>query len=224
MWRYLALILVFFTGLSSLHAQESPTPAGKMVVMKTAYHTTFRVYMAGPDEAQYGALLVHDRWGLNEHVMRWADKVAALGYRVIAIDFFDGRTVKNNTMAREVIKSIDPVWVEADLRAAVATLAGPNRKIVGVTWGKGAHYTASLARQMPGAFSALITYQRRSTAGLGAARRLNLPLLEVVSERSLLNPADHEGSAKVREDSWEATVKFLDTNFERAANQVISSK
>ncbi len=224
MWRYLALILVFFTGISSLHAQESAAPAGKMVTMKTAYHTTFRVYMAGPDDAQYGALLVHDRWGLNKHVVRWADKIAAQGYRVIAIDFFDGRTVDNYTMAREIIKSIDPEWVEADLRAAVANLERPSRKIVGVTWGKGAHYTATLAKQMPDAFSALITYHQRSSAGQGAARRLNLPLLEVVSERSLLNPEDFEGSAKVREDTWEATAKFLDANFEHAANQDIPSK
>ncbi len=195
-----------------------------MVYLKTAYHTTFQAYMAGPEDAPYGALLVHDRWGFNAQLIRWADKLAALGYRVVAIDFFDGREVRNQTMAREVIKSIDHVWVEANLRAAIDVLVKPGRRIVGVSWGQGAHHVASLARQIPGAFSALVTYHQRATAARDTSRRLNLPLLEVVSDHSLLDPSEYEEGARVHEETWAATVKFLDANFKGAGKQALLTK
>ena len=201
-----------------------PSGEGRMVYMKTAYHTTFQAYLAGPEDSPHGALLVHDRWGFNAQVLRWADKLAGLGYRVVAIDYFDGRMVRNKTMAREVIKSIDPVWVEANLRAAVDYLVRPGRRVVGVAWGQGAHHLASLTRQMPGALTALVTYHQRATAARDTSRRLNIPLLEVVSDRSLLDPGEYEDSARIREETWAATVKFLDTNFKAAGKQALLMK
>ncbi len=198
-----------------------PDGEGRMVYMKTAYHTTFQAYLAGPEDSPFGALLVHDRWGFNDQVLRWADKLAGLGYRVVAIDYFDGRMVRNKTMAREVIKSIDHVWVEANLRAAVDYLARPGRRVVGVAWGQGAHHLASLARQVPDALTALVTYHQRDTAARDTSRRLNLPLLEVVSDRSLLDPTVSEDGDRIREETWAATVKFLDANIKLVDKQAL---
>lgn len=220
MWRYLILLMAFGAAQLPLQAAEAPQQ-GRMVYLKTAYHTTFQAYMAGPEDAPYGVLLVHDRWGFNSQVIRWADKLAALGYRVVAIDFFDGRVVRNRTMAREVIKSIDPVWIEANLRAALAVLARPGRKIAGVAWGQGAHHLAGLLRQERGAVAALVTYHQRSTAARDTSRRLNLPLLEVVSDHSLLDPRESDERARIQEETWTATVKFLDTSFKRVDKQAL---
>lgn len=185
---------------------------GSMLALKTAYHTTFNVYVSGEENAPYGALLVPDRWGLNKTVLDWADRLAALGYRVVAVDYFDGRQVVNETMARELIKSIDPVWIEADLDSALTYLRLRPRRVVAITWGAGGEYAARLARRMPSAISALVFYHKRRGEGLGAVAELALPVLEVVTEESLLRVEGLPGRAA--EDTWRATVDFLKSNFQ----------
>jgi len=200
MWRTASLVLTLILMASAVSA--GPAPAGKMVALQTAYHTTFEVYVAGPEQAAHGALLVPDRWGLNRRVRAWADRLAALGYRVMAVDYFDGRRVPNRTLSRVVIKAIDPVWVAADLRAAFRTLSRPGRRIVVVTWGRGAAFAArqvGAAKASPGA---IIAYHEADTPGIHEVKRLNLPLLEVVSRRSLLNPGDTDSDLKSRKDAW----------------------
>jgi len=212
MWRTASLALTLILMASGVAA--GPVATGKTVVLQTAYHTSFEVYVVGPERAAYGALLVPDRWGLNRRVRQWADRLAALGYRVMAVDYFDGRRVPNRTLSRVVIKAIDPVWVAEDLKAAIKVLARPGSRIVGVTWGLGAPFAARETAAVDPGFGAVIAYHEASTPGIDAVKRLNLPLLEVVSRRSLLDPGDALADRKARKDAWRATVKFLHSNFE----------
>jgi len=223
MWRTASLVLTLILVASAASAGP-PAPAGKMMVLQTAYHTTFEVYVAGPEQAAYGALLVPDRWGLNRRVRAWADRLAALGYRVMAVDYFDGRRVPNRTMSRIVIKAIDPVWVAADLKAAFRELARPGRRIVTVSWGRGAAFAAREALAALSGPSALIAYHEADTPGINEVKRLNLPLLEVVSRRSLLDPGDADSDRKSRKDAWQATVKFLHTNFELSPHRASAGR
>ncbi len=185
---------------------------GRLVALKTAYHTSFNVYVAGPEDAPYGALLVPDRWGFNDRLLAWADRLGELGYRVVAVDYFDGRRVPNETLAREVIKAIDPVWIDADLDSALAYLHLQPRRVVVLAWGAGGEYAAHLARRKPGAVSALVFYHERRGEGLGAVAELAVPVLEVVTEKSLLRVGGLPGQAV--EDTWRATVDFLKSNFQ----------
>ncbi len=212
MWRTASLVLTLILVASA--ASAGPAPAGKMMVLQTAYHTTFEVYVAGPEQAAYGALLVPDRWGLNRRVRAWADRLAALGYRVMAVDYFDGRRVPSRTLSRVVIKAIDPVWVAADLKAAFRALARPGRRMVAVTWGRGAAFAARQVATAKASLGAVIAYHEADTPGIDEVKRLNLPLLEVVSRRSLLDPGNADSDRKSRKDAWQATVKFLHANFE----------
>ncbi len=208
-WALLCWLMLLLAAAPAVVAEGRQ---GAMLALKTAYHTTFNVYVAGPEDAPYGALLVPDRWGLNKKVLDWADRLASLGYRVVAVDYFDGRQVVNETMAREVIKSIDPVWIEADLDSALAYLHLRPRRIVAVTWGEGGEYAARLARRVPGDISALVFYHERRGEGLGAVAELAVPVLEVVTEKSLLHVGGQPGRAA--EDTWRATVDFLKSNFQ----------
>lgn len=203
-----ALMLASQVAATAL-ADERP---GTRVTLKTAYHTTFDVYVAGDREAPRGALLVPDRWGMNRNVLDWADRLAARGYRVVAVDYFDGRPVRNAVMAREVIRSIDPVWVEADLDSALAYLRLQPRRIVAVTWGEGGAHALRLARRHEEAIQALVFYRERAGRGLDAVAELTIPVLEVATARSLLDVSRHGDTAAG--EAWRATAKFLESNFE----------
>ena len=47
--------------------------------------------------------MLRDRWGLGAEVKDWADRVAALGYRVLAVDLYDGRHVADAGAAAEAV-------------------------------------------------------------------------------------------------------------------------
>ncbi len=212
-WRRGIAGLALVLGLSTAVAgwAEEPGRQGRIVELKTAYHTTFDVYEAGPKDAEHGVLLVPGRWGFGARLWDWADRLAALGYRVVAVDYFDGRPVRNERLAREVIRAVDPVWVEADLNSALSYLRLRQRQVIAVAWGVGGAYVAQLQRQRPGEIQALVFYREREET-LGAVAELAVPVLEVVTERSLL----HVGGAPRRalDEAWRATVDFLEKNFE----------
>ena len=47
-----------------------------------------------------GILVIHEWWGLNDGVRAMADRLAALGYIVLAVDLFGGKTAVSPADAR----------------------------------------------------------------------------------------------------------------------------
>jgi hypothetical protein len=103
--------------------KAGPLPGdGRTIRIGTAHGTSFIAYVNGPEDADTGVLLIHDRWGINRHVTAWADRLAGQGYRVLAVDLYDGREVQKEALADFVWGQIDPVWIEANLNAALRFL------------------------------------------------------------------------------------------------------
>lgn len=193
-------------------AQDNPSPtSGRMISLRTAYGTTLEAYSAGPPDAQLGVLLVHDRWGVNDRVRDWADRIAGLGYRALAIDLYDGRPVARPELGKEVWRSIDPVWIEADVNAGLAELQRGQSKIVVAGWGKGIGPVGDLARRSSGSLSGLIVYFDEDTRNQASAlpTRLTVPVLDISVQRSLVYPRRDPATAKATEDVWQATSQFL---------------
>jgi len=202
------------SGSAPATAESAPPAAepaaGRMVSLPTAYHTRFDAYLAGAEDAAVGVLLVHDRWGLNAEVRAWADRVAALGCRVIAVDLYDGRRAADADNAIAVWRSIDPVWIEADLDAAFAYLRRTQGRVVLMGWGKGVGAAAALVKRQPGAVAAMVTYYDSKT--LTAADRAGkqaIPVLDVLTPRTLAGPPAAALPPQAVSDAWSATEQFL---------------
>jgi len=138
------------------HVSAAP-PAGRLLELKTAYHTTFDVYVAGPEQAVRGALLVPDRWGFHRPAMAWAERLAAQG------------RVPDEVTAREILRDIDPVWIEADLDSALSYLRRHQRQVVVVAWGEGIAHAMDLVQRRPGEVQALVSYHTRRSKGIAGA-------------------------------------------------------
>ncbi|HZT33916.1 MAG TPA: dienelactone hydrolase family protein [Bryobacteraceae bacterium] len=104
--------------------------------MKTetfAYHlgdTTFRGYLAY-DAARAGkrpgVLVVHEAWGIGEHVQQRAERLAERGYVALAVDMFgEGRQAASNQegLAWSAGLRNDLPTLRARIRAAFDALAG----------------------------------------------------------------------------------------------------
>jgi len=188
--------------------KASAEPAGvrgTYVTLTTAYSTRFTAYTAGPENAARGVVLIHDRWGPDSAAVEWANRFAALGYRVVLPDLYDGRTVGDAAAGAEVWSQIDPEWIHSDLAASLVYLTKVPRHVVTVGWGKGAPYAVWLAAQAPERVAGIVAYQAAGHAGtLADAGVLRL---DVKTPYDLLDPREQGGAAT--DDAWRATRGFL---------------
>jgi dienelactone hydrolase len=210
MTRLLAGIILMMGAAFLVHAEDAP--AGRMVAIPTAWGTSFEGYLAGPADARLGLLLVHDRWGLNPQVRQWADRMAALGYRVLAVDLFDGRVARRVEDGPAIWRGIDPVWTVANVDGALDFLRERQTHVVALGFGKGIGPLGDLARRSQASLSGLVLYYDADTAGEASRLPPNppMPILDITVGRSLVHPAQDasvlQGGA---EEVWQATQRFL---------------
>ena len=178
MLRLFPLIFLF-----CVTAHAADPRLGKPVTLSTAYGTTFDAYAAGPEEATQAVVLMHDRFGLNEQTLEWADRFAKTGYRVLAPDMYDGQTSRNLSIANTFVGSVDPEWVKANVKAAVSYLAAENRKVAVIGFGVGASQSLLVATQHPGV-AATVMFDGEHVVIPKLLKSLNGPVLIIVASNN----------------------------------------
>ena len=138
-------------------------------------------YLARPKSAgKYpGIVIIHDNRGLDEHIRKFARRLAAEGYLALAVDFgaFAAPTATDGRTMSEAIEALKRSEIVAGCRAAVAMLtARPDctRKIGGAGFGWGGLALGYLGLAEP-TLSAAVTYYGRQ------------PLYFLVDEYKLIN-------------------------------------
>lgn len=184
MLRCLICMLGFMAVIA--HAQEGTLPAGKAVILTTAYGTRFDAYVSGPEDASRAVLLLHDRYGLNNQMRDWADRFAGLGYRALAIDLYDGRHGKSWNQGTSIMHSIDQVWANTDISAALSYLKDdkPERKVAVIGWDYGGTQALLATLHDPSAVAATISYYpTHLDTGPVTAQTVESPMMIVLAKR-----------------------------------------
>ena len=179
----LSLIAVTSPAQGESHA---PPPAGEATVLTTAYGTRFDAYVSGPEKASWAVLLLHDRYGLNAQAQEWADRFAGLGYLALAIDLYDGRHGKTWKHATSVMNSIDQVWADSDIAAALKYLEGKDkqRKVVILGWDYGGTEAMLATLRDPASIAATISYYpTHLETDPSLVQSIVSPVMIVVAER-----------------------------------------
>lgn len=67
-----------------------------------------------------GVIVIHEWWGLNDDVRAMADRIAAEGYVVLAVDLFDGKSTKSPGDARAMMVRVieNPAFADENIRQA----------------------------------------------------------------------------------------------------------
>jgi carboxymethylenebutenolidase len=146
---------------------------GRLFELTAADGHTVRAYRAGAPDQPRGIILCHESSGLNRYIRRVADRVAALGFSVIAPALFDrlapglelGYLASDLATGRELGARITPAHLLLDISAAVAALGIPRVAIVGLDWGGTAAWRT--AARLP-VFRAAVAYY---PLGIGAFRQ-----------------------------------------------------
>src|SRR4051812_2572997 len=133
-----------------------------------------RLYVAGPDGATApGVVVLHAWWGLNEDLQRYADRLAADGFSVVAPDMFGGRVADTIEDAERLASSADDGNADGIALAAVEALAdrlGPGAPIASLGFSFGAGYAVWATAKREGLRAAVVYYGSLSGPSLAQGR------------------------------------------------------
>jgi carboxymethylenebutenolidase len=125
---------------------------------------TVSAYLALPDGAgKHPAIIViHEWWGLNDWVKEQAQKYAAQGYVVLAVDLYRGKVAANPDEAHILMRGLPDDRGMRDLEAAFAYLSSRpdvnTGKIGSIGWCMGGSWSIKLAVDQPKLAACVVNY------------------------------------------------------------------
>jgi carboxymethylenebutenolidase len=140
-------------------------------------------YLAEPQaEGQYpGVVVIHEWWGLNDHIRAMASELAGEGYRVLAVDLF-GTVAATPDEAREQTSALDQEEAVENLQAASAYLrqAGSSR-VASLGWCFGGGQSLQLALSGED-LEATVIYYGQLVTDPAALAALDQPVLGIFGD------------------------------------------
>lgn len=133
-----------------------------------------------------GLIVVHEWWGLNDGVRAMADRLAAEGYIVLAVDLFGGKTAETPPAARELMLAAlqKPQLAEENLRQAYEFIrdTGGAPQIGSLGWCFGGAWALNTALLFPDELDAAVIYYGQVPADEDRLAPLNVPILGLFAE------------------------------------------
>ena len=110
-----------FKALHELTEAEAPPPKGEMIDLAGT-----KAYLALPEGATApvpAVVVIHEWWGLNDHIRHWTDRLAEDGYAALAVDLYGGQVASDPEKAMALMKGVDENTAAAIISAAHDFLA-----------------------------------------------------------------------------------------------------
>ena len=181
--------------MSREHANDSISPSDAAMIEPTvSVDSEILAYADVDDELVYGYLaypsgmteplpaiiMIHEWWGLNDNIRAMANRLAAEGYMVLAVDLYGGETATSAGTAR--VKMLEVVensqQAKENLRQAVGFLniAGAPA-IASLGWCFGGGWSLNSAMLFPEELDATVIFYGQVTNDDEKLRVLDSPLL-----------------------------------------------
>lgn len=185
--------------MSTEHAADTtdPSPAaevtpGRAVTSDVIAYTEFENelvygYFAAPEdmfEPLPAVIMIHEWWGLNDNIRAMADRLAAEGYIVFAVDLYNGQTADSAAGARDLMMAVDPDSARKNIEAAYSfiELGTGAPKIASLGWCFGGMWSLHTAMLYPDELDAAVIYYGRVTDDEDSLRPVNAPILGLFAE------------------------------------------
>lgn len=143
----------------------------------------FTVHVAGPADAKAGIVLVHDWFGVSRFYLDAAQRLADKGYRVVAVDLYDGRRATTHDEAGALMQTMDAALAAKKIDAAVESLtAGQPRRLGIIGFSMGGKPALEAAMRNRAIVASAIWYGEVDTHPV-RLKKLAGPMLLVVGSR-----------------------------------------
>jgi len=138
-----------FAALHTHRGDDAPPLEGETIRLEDGSSA----YLSVPTgEAPHpGVLVIHEWWGLNDHIRHWSDRLAADGYAALAVDLYGGEVATEPQAAMALVRSVDQDEAIRTLRAghrrleADPRVRAPRTASIGWCFGGGWSLRAGLA-------------------------------------------------------------------------------
>lgn len=158
-----------------------------------------------------GLIVIHEWWGLNDGVRAMADRLAAEGFVVLAVDLFEGQSTLNPGGARtQMLKVVEnSESANENIRQAYHFLVGSAQspRIGSLGWGFGGGWSLNSALLFPDELDAAVIYYGQVTDNEERLAPLNVPILGLFGE-------DDRGITLESVNGFEQTLENLGKNYE----------
>lgn len=144
------------------------------------------VFPADMVEPLPAVVVIHEWWGLTDGVRAMADRIAAQGYIVLAVDLFGGATATTPAGGRDLMVRVleNPEPANENLRQAydfVSNTAGAPR-VASLGWAFGGSWSLNMALLLPDRLDAAVIYYGQVTDDEERLAPLDVPLLGIFAE------------------------------------------
>lgn len=142
--------------------------------------TGFLAEPAAADGPLPGIIAIHEWWGLNDNIKAMTQRLAGEGYRVLAIDLYEGEVADDPQKARQltqqVMKNLDPA--QENLRQAYAYLVNEQQAsaVGAIGWCFGGTWSLRAGLLMPEDLDALVIYYGQLETDPTILDSLNMPI------------------------------------------------
>ncbi len=192
-----------FAALHDLKQDAPPKPTGTMVKIGDAMH-----YLALPKDKKGpfpAVIVIHEWWGLNDHIKHWADRLTSEGYAALAVDLYGGVSAKTPQEAQDAMKKVDADTARATLLAAFEFLGTDERvkasKRACIGWCFGGAWSLQLAIAQE-KLDACVLYYGRLPEDEALLAKIKAPVLGVFGSKDKSIP-------EARVAAFEATMQKL---------------
>ena len=193
----LALLLLLsalsLPAMAELPAYNTKIPtsfAGKLESFNTPDGGVFNIYVSGPDNSKASIVMIHEWWGLNPHIKGLADQLGALGYRVYAVDLYDGKLTDDPGAASMYMKMDDPAKSLAKLKTAIGAAFTRHGRVATIGWCFGGGWSLKASLAEPEKVAATVVYYGALAPDPEQLKRLRGPVLGIFgTQDKWINPA-----------------------------------
>lgn len=164
---------------------EGEKPAnvtGETVAYATVEGKAVNGYFVSPNEVADAPMIIviHEWWGLNDNIKAMADKLAAQGYRVLAVDLYGGVSATTPEVAMATMKTVmaKPELLQANLKQAISFLEAKGSQKIGVLgWCFGGAWSLQTGFMAPDKIDAMVIYYGHLDADKTKIATLKMPII-----------------------------------------------
>lgn len=178
--------LLIFMATTPVLARVTP------ITLHTASSESFQAYVAGPENAHKGVVLVHDWFGVSPFYTEAAERLSKDGYRVVAVDLYGGQRATTHEEASKLLGAVRDDVAEREIDAALKWLSTDGRTVAMMGFSMGAKHALAAALRNHSVQTTLLWYGE-TIKDSEKLKQLAGPVLLIVGSRD--GPSAAENSA-----------------------------